>query len=59
MTTTLAPVTVLSRKIRKGTRGASERRSITTKAPIRATASASRPTILAEPQPGMLASSVA
>ena len=54
--TTLAPVRVLSRKIRKGTRGAAERSSIATKAPISATASASRLTIFAEPHPALLAS---
>ena len=55
--TTFAPVRVLSRKIRKGTRGASERCSIVTKAPIRASESASRLTILVEPHPALLASS--
>jgi hypothetical protein len=57
--TTLAPVSVLSRKIRKGISGAFERSSITTNAPIRATDSPSRPTILVEPQPALLASSSA
>ena len=57
MPTTFAPVSVLSRKIRNGTSGAFERCSMTTKAPIRATAMASRLTILVEPQPELLASS--
>ena len=57
--TTLAPVRVLERKIRKGTNGAFERSSITMNAPIRATESASRLTILAEPHPALLASSSA
>ena len=53
---TFAPVSVLSRKIRKGTSGAFERSSIATKVPIRATEPASRLTILVEPQPELLAS---
>src|SRR3981189_2383186 len=57
--TTLAPVRVLSRKIRKGTRGARERSSIQTKAAISTTASASRLTIFVEPHPELLASSSA
>src|SRR5215208_5215774 len=54
--TTFAPVSVLSRKIRKGTRGAFDRSSIATNAPIRITESASRLTIFVEPQPALLAS---
>ena len=48
MPTTLAPVSVLKRKIRNGTRGGCERSSIATNAPISATDSASRATILVE-----------
>jgi hypothetical protein len=54
--TTLAPVSVLRRKIRKGTSGAFERSSIATNAAIRASESASRLMILVEPQPALLAS---
>src|SRR3954463_728591 len=53
---TFAPVSVLRRKILKGTSGAFERSSIATKIPIRATDPASRLTILVEPQPELLAS---
>src|SRR6476659_6829716 len=53
---TLAPVSVLRRKILKGTSGAVERSSIATKIPIRATDPASRLMILVEPQPELLAS---
>src|SRR6516164_8430545 len=48
MPTTLAPVSVLKRKIRNGTRAGCERSSIATNAPISATDSASRATILVE-----------
>ena len=50
MPTTLAPVSVLKRKIRNGTRGGCERSSIATNAPISATDSASRATILVQPR---------
>src|SRR4051794_37802382 len=53
---TFAPVSVLRRKILKGTSGAFERSSIATKIPISATDPASRPTILVEPHPELLAS---
>ena len=51
-----APVRVRSRKIRKGTSGAFERSSIVTKIPISAADTASRPMILVEPHPELLAS---
>ena len=54
--TVLAPVSVLSRKIRNGTSGAFERSSIATKIAISAAEPASRPMILVEPQPDSLAS---
>ena len=57
--TTLAPVRVLSRKIRNGTSGAFERSSIATNAAISAAEAASRLTILVEPQPALLASTSA
>src|SRR5437764_928820 len=57
--TTLAPVSVLIRKMRNGTSGAAERSSIATNAAIRTTDSASRVTIFVEPQPALLASSSA
>ena len=51
--TMFAPVSVRSRKIRKGTSGAFERSSITTNAPISAAETASRPIVWAEPQPAL------
>ena len=57
--TTLAPVSVRSRKIENGTSGAAERRSIATKAPSSATAPASRPIVWVEPQPASGASTSA
>src|SRR6516162_532478 len=57
--TTLAPVSVLRRKIPKGTSGPRERNSIATNAPSRIAEHARRLTILVEPQPALLASSSA
>ena len=57
--TTFAPVSVRRRKILNGTSGAAERCSITTKAPSRATAAASRPIVWPEPQPASGASTSA
>ncbi len=57
--TTLAPVRVLSLKIRNGTSGFAERSSIATKAASSPAASASRPTVWVEPQPASLASTSA
>jgi hypothetical protein len=51
-----APVSVLRRKIRKGTSGAFERSSIAANRPISAAETASRLTIFVEPQPELLAS---
>ena len=57
--TTLAPRTVLVRKIRNGTSGAFERSSIATKAASSTAEAANRLTILVEPQPALVASSSA
>ena len=55
--TTLAPVTVRTRKIEKGTSGARERSSIATKAASRISAATIVPIVWTEPQPAVSASS--
>ena len=57
--TTLAPVSVLSRKIENGISGERERDSIATKAPSSPAPRASRPIVWAEPQPASGASTSA
>src|ERR1700753_1431060 len=57
MPTTLAPVTVRTRKIEKGTSGARERRSTATNAASSTSAPTIVPMVWAEPQPAVSASS--
>jgi hypothetical protein len=57
MPTTLAPVIVRMRKIEKGTSGARERRSMTTKAVSSSAEATSVPIVWAEAQPALSASS--
>src|SRR2546427_9055445 len=57
--TMLAPVRVRMRKIRNGTSGACERRSIAMKAAISAADRPIRPSVRNEPQPALVASTIA
>ena len=57
--TTLAPVSVRSLKMRKGTSGAEERSSIATKAASSAAESPIRPSVWKLPQPASVASTSA